>query len=166
MKTLLRTLTILWVFCFTGCQHQATTSVQQTSLPKDLSPRYSQKDLIGVWEVVHYFSNSGAKGPAKPNLKYCFSEDRAYTGVPPEVSHDGAEANSSYFLVKDYIIIEGGLGVTPAVLSIRDLQKDTLVLAEDHWGSITLRRIRKTWDGGPTPVLKPKQIPLSGRPVP
>ena len=127
----------------------------------DITPRFARKDLFGVWEVTDYFHNGLSRPETRLNVKYCFAEDSVYPGLPPDQVNDSAEGACDWFITKNLLIFEGSMGASPQVMKIEKLENDLLVLGLGAWETMTLRRIRKTWEGK-TPVLKTKQIPVRG----
>ena len=128
---------------------------------EDLTPRFAREDFFGVWEVTDYFSNGSTRPETRLNLKYCFNQDAVYPGLPPDQVNDSVEGTSDWFITKNLLIFEGSMGASPQVLAIEKLENDLLVLRLNARDTMTLRRIRKTWEGK-SPVLKPKQIPVRG----
>ena len=152
-----------------ACQH-GKSSVIPVASPSpiardDLTPRFARKDLFGVWEAIDYFHNGLSRPETRLNVKYCFAEDSVYPGLPPDQVNDSIEGTCDWFITKDYLIYEGSMGTPPEVMKIEKLENDTLVLWRNAVESMTLRRIRKTWEVK-TPVLKTKQIPVRGMPPP
>lgn len=165
MKSVFQPLVIAAWLSAAGCSHVDIRAPHNNQTAQKTS-QITKSSLYGVWEVISCSSTDYIPSVDKLanhskstlNYKYCFNEQTAYPGLPPDSEYDSADGGGEYYIVGDNImVIRTGVPNDIRAYSV-EISNDRLILTDSRFRT-TFRRIAKSWNGK-APIIKPKEIPI------